>query len=62
MVRAADIGGTPGETVAGLPTYTMEEISKHNDPSSSVWATYKHGVYDLTKFVPTHPGTNFFCV
>lgn len=38
-----------------LPTYRASDVSKH-DNKSSFWVTYKHGVYDITKFLPSHPG------
>ncbi|XP_034830986.1 sulfite oxidase [Maniola hyperantus] len=38
-----------------LPTFTAEEVSKH-DNKKSFWVTYKHGVYDVTSFLPSHPG------
>ncbi|XP_045493454.1 sulfite oxidase isoform X2 [Colias croceus] len=38
-----------------LPTYRAEEVSKHAD-RSNFWVTYKHGVYDVTEFLPSHPG------
>ncbi len=34
----------------------MAEVNMHNDLKRSVWVTYKHGVYDITKFIPNHPG------
>ncbi|VVC95282.1 unnamed protein product [Leptidea sinapis] len=44
-----------GEKKPGLPTFTAEEVSKH-DSKSSFWVTYKHGVYDVTPFLASHPG------
>lgn len=44
-----------GAKKPGLPTYRAEEVSKH-DSKSSFWVTYKHGVYDVTEFLPSHPG------
>ncbi|RVE47836.1 hypothetical protein evm_007467 [Chilo suppressalis] len=38
-----------------LPTYRAEEVSKH-DTKLSFWVTYKQGVYDVTDFLPSHPG------
>lgn len=35
----------------------MEEVSKH-DSTASLWVTYGIGVYDITKFVPEHPGSD----
>ncbi|XP_052747496.1 sulfite oxidase isoform X2 [Bicyclus anynana] len=44
-----------GAKKQGLPTYTAEEVSKH-DNKKSFWVTYKYGVYDVTSFLPSHPG------
>ncbi|XP_013177289.1 PREDICTED: probable sulfite oxidase, mitochondrial isoform X4 [Papilio xuthus] len=44
-----------GEKKPNLPTYSAEEISKHNT-KNSFWVTYRHGVYDVTSFLPSHPG------
>lgn len=34
---------------------TVEELSKHNS-SRDCWVTYKGKVYDLSGFIPNHPG------
>eukprot|EP01083_Nonionella_stella_P102327 290995_1 len=39
-----------------LNTYRRSEVEKHKDPKKSVWVTYRHGVYDITKFIANHPG------
>ncbi|XP_052750154.1 sulfite oxidase isoform X2 [Galleria mellonella] len=44
-----------GEKRPDLPVYRAEEVSKH-DNKKSFWVTYRHGVYDVTKFLPSHPG------
>ena len=36
--------------------YTLEEVSKHKTKATGVWVYYKDGVYDITKFIPNHPG------
>ena len=33
----------------------MDEVSKHNKESDA-WLVYTGYVYDVTKFVPKHPG------
>ncbi|CAB3256168.1 unnamed protein product [Arctia plantaginis] len=53
-------GGDNGDGEAGqkrpdLPVYRADEVSKH-DTTDSFWVIYKHGVYDITKFLPSHPG------
>ncbi|XP_049882450.1 sulfite oxidase, mitochondrial [Pectinophora gossypiella] len=44
-----------GKKRPDLPTYRAEEVSKHNT-IDNFWVTYKEGVYDVTKFLPSHPG------
>lgn len=44
-----------GEKRPDLPTFRAEEVSKH-DTEKSFWVTYKNGVYDVTSFLPSHPG------
>ena len=34
----------------------MDEISKHNSLEHGVWVSYKDGVYDISTFIPNHPG------
>ena len=46
----------PGLVIEGLPTYTAEEVARHNSLETGVWVTYKRGVYDITEFVRMHPG------
>ena len=36
--------------------YTYEEISKHSSTENGIWVTYKDSVYDITKFIDSHPG------
>lgn len=45
-----------GKEVPELPSFTREEISKHKSLETRVWVTYKDGVYDVTDFLPQHPG------
>ncbi|XP_073957127.1 sulfite oxidase isoform X2 [Choristoneura fumiferana] len=44
-----------GAKKPNLPTFSAEEVSKH-DNTESFWVTYKHGVYDVTSFLASHPG------
>ncbi len=39
-----------------LPVYTRKEVSAHNTPEARVWVTYQGRVYDVTDFIPLHPG------
>ena len=45
-----------GEEYPDLPSFTKEEISQHKSAGNRVWVTYKDGVYDITEFLPQHPG------
>jgi cytochrome b involved in lipid metabolism len=38
-----------------LPIFTAEDVSEHYD-ESSLWYTFRGGVYDLTAFYEGHPG------
>eukprot|EP01064_Diplonema_japonicum_P037186 TRINITY_DN864_c0_g1_i1.p1 TRINITY_DN864_c0_g1~~TRINITY_DN864_c0_g1_i1.p1 ORF type:complete len:547 (+),score=164.30 TRINITY_DN864_c0_g1_i1:54-1643(+) len=44
-----------GARKKGLKDYQMQEVRKHNG-GSSIWVTFKDGVYDITDFVEAHPG------
>ena len=46
----------PGEYDEKLPDFTKEEVSKHNNPNDGYWVTFRHGVYDITEFIESHPG------
>ncbi|XP_034476351.1 probable sulfite oxidase, mitochondrial [Drosophila innubila] len=39
-----------------LPTYSADDVGKHNNPEAGIWITYGVGVYDVTEFAPNHPG------
>ncbi|XP_063827400.1 sulfite oxidase [Ostrinia nubilalis] len=53
--EATDVACEAGVKRPDLPTFRADEVSKH-DSKKSFWVTYKHGVYDVTKFLPSHPG------
>ncbi|XP_035231745.1 sulfite oxidase-like isoform X2 [Stegodyphus dumicola] len=42
--------------VFGLPVYTADEVAAHSSVEKRVWVCYKSGVYDITDFIPKHPG------
>jgi len=49
---------TPTPVVTPIPTiksYTLAEISTHNS-KTSCWTTVKGKVYDITTYIPRHPG------
>lgn len=39
-----------------LPRYRLEEIRKHNGDSPNPWVIHGNKVYDITDWVPAHPG------
>ena len=56
--REENILEITGERRAGLPEYSMEEVSSHHtrEGGGRVWVIFKNGVYDITDFIPLHPG------
>ena len=54
--REENILEITGERRAGLPEYSMEEVGRHHSRDERVWVTFKNGVYDITDFIPLHPG------
>lgn len=39
-----------------MPTLTMEEVARHDGRDGSYWMELRGEVYDVTEFVPRHPG------
>eukprot|EP01039_Chlorochromonas_danica_P000025 gene25-28_t len=39
-----------------FPVVTRAEVAKHKTRETGMWLIYKDGVYDITKFIPNHPG------
>lgn len=46
---------TPNTTGVTLKTYTSADVSSHNS-KTSCWSIINGSVYDLTSWVPQHPG------
>ncbi|GAB0095632.1 Sulfite oxidase [Sergentomyia squamirostris] len=53
-----NIGKKHDEIRKDLPTFKMDDITKHNNEKDRIWVTYGIGVYDITEFVPQHPGSS----
>jgi cytochrome b involved in lipid metabolism len=48
---------TRGDTLDRLPVYTSQQVAQHDGiRSSRVWMSYGGYVYDVTDFIPLHPG------
>lgn len=45
---------TPSKDVAEA-TYTIEDVKKH-DTKTSCWTIISGSVYDITSYIPRHPG------
>jgi sulfite oxidase len=39
-----------------FPTYSRRQVMDHRTKEDRIWITYKDGVYDITDWVPVHPG------
>ncbi|CAG9136285.1 unnamed protein product [Plutella xylostella] len=52
---SADSPVEAGARRPDLPTFRADEVSQH-DNKKSFWVIYKNGVYDVTKFLVSHPG------
>ena len=42
--------------IDSLPEYTMEDVEKHDSKEKGVWIVLNNLVYDVTPFLPLHPG------
>jgi sulfite oxidase len=49
---------TTGARIEGLKEFSIEDVNKHDSPDNRVWVTFKNGVYDITDFIPMHPGAD----
>ena len=52
----ASILQVAGRRREGLPEYSTEEVGAHDSKEKRIWVIFKSGVYDITDFVPMHPG------
>lgn len=41
---------------ASLPSYSLQDVTKHNSKQCGYWVCFKNGVYDVTNFVNEHSG------
>lgn len=47
----------PGVRDPKLPTFSLEEVQEHTGARrNGTWVVYRHGVYDITRFIVRHPG------
>ena len=45
-----------GKRREGLPEFSIQEVGKHDSHEKRIWVIFKSGVYDITDFIPLHPG------
>ena len=45
-----------GEPPKSERVYRIDEVAKHVSKDVGVWVIYKDGVYDISGFIPNHPG------
>lgn len=57
MKGGAPVPTTPivDQSKASSTSYTLEDVSAHNS-ASDCWTAVNNNVYDLTAFIPSHPG------
>nr|XP_019529350.2 probable sulfite oxidase, mitochondrial [Aedes albopictus] len=58
VTNQQDISKAHKELRKDLPVYSMDEVGAHNSSKTGIWVTYGIGVYDITTFVPKHPGSD----
>lgn len=44
------------QMVHGMAEYTVEDIATHDSTANGIWVGYNGKVYDITEWVPRHPG------
>jgi cytochrome b involved in lipid metabolism len=42
--------------LGGVKTFTVEEVSKHNSKETGIWTIIDGKVYDISEWIPKHPG------
>ena len=47
-----------GKRESGLPIYTRKQVSEKTTREKGFWVTFRHGVYDITDWIASHPGGN----
>ncbi len=51
-----DILKSAGKKKPNLPEYRKSHVATHDEEKKRIWVTFNQGVYDITEFVPKHPG------
>lgn len=54
--KVEPLGKEVGMWRDGLPVFSRADVQKHKTKESGIWVTFKAGVYDITNFLPAHPG------
>lgn len=56
LAKSENSKSSPDQKRSDLPIYTLDEVMQHATKESRIWVTYGQGVYDITDFIPQHPG------
>jgi hypothetical protein len=56
LIMVKDILDSIYTQLGGVKTFTVEEVSKHNSKETGIWTIIDGKVYDITEWVPKHPG------
>ncbi len=54
--KDVDLDSKFGVRIDKLPVFRKGDVSEHNTADKKIWVSYRHGVYDITPWVSTHPG------
>ncbi|CCG83483.1 Putative uncharacterized protein [Taphrina deformans PYCC 5710] len=50
--------GAPKEDSGGTKTFRLDDVRSHGPDHKNVWVTRGTSVYDITEWIPAHPGGN----
>ncbi|KAL2756046.1 hypothetical protein ACRALDRAFT_1063978 [Sodiomyces alcalophilus JCM 7366] len=54
--RDAPSNAPPDDRDPDLPRFRLSDVRKHDAKSDRPWVTYEDKVYDITDWIPAHPG------
>jgi len=54
--ESSDDDDVKSNQLTNATIYRRHDVAQHNSIDRGVWVIYDDGVYDITKFIPNHPG------